>query len=44
LSAMPRFVSPLVTLVVLYAAQTKRQWVLKSSLWWVTTAGLVPLV
>ena len=44
LSAMPRFASPLVALVVLYAARTKRHRVLRASLLWMTTATLVPFV
>lgn len=44
LSAMPRFASPLVALVVLYAARTKRHRVLRISLLWMTTVTLVPFV
>jgi hypothetical protein len=42
LSAMPRFLSPLVALVVLFAAHCRAKRVLDTSLLWITTVALVP--
>jgi hypothetical protein len=44
LSAIPRFISPLVALTILYAAQRRAHRVLGASLLWMTTVVLVPFL